>query len=467
MARLRFAVLTVLVALGFTSIVAAQTPDQDAATGALLKGMSDAVKKIQEIFPPYLNRAHADALLAGAINGLLTSVDPSGNSYVVARDKLPAVGAARPQVIIRNHQGVPTIASVVVHSEASMHDIRQGDIVMRVDGETSMGHTAAGLDARLAGAAGSTVKVGCFRLKDNSYHEVTLKREPVAAQVYGRKIAARIGYVQINLVTDKSVVDFEARIKSLSGDGITGLIVDLRNTTGGGVDQAARLADPFLPDKERVIAKVQDKNGLRSVLATPKTTHVKVPVVVLQNLGTQGAAEVAAAALQDNHRGILLGEATGGAGVYVEPQALVGNLLVNMATTTVQSPSGKDLMTKGVAADIAESMDVVPTKGYKRFREEFLAFCKGVAVPKEVSVAATGSTTNTTSTVATAPTTGVPADEDDEEDGGGKDTTKPDVKLQDQVLGEYPSVRRYDNELMRAVNLLISTNIFYEQMLQN
>lgn len=466
MRRFTCAVLTMV--LGFAGAAGAQQPDQDAATAALLKGVGDAAKKFQEIFPPYLNRVHADALLQGALNGILAEIDPSGNSFVVAKDKLPAGGAARPQVVIRNVQGVPRIASVVVHSEASLHDIRQGDIVIRVDGEPAVGQNAAVLDAKLAGAANSTVKVGCFRMKDNSYHEVTLKREPVEAQVYGRKIAPKIGYLQINLVTDKSVADFEAKVKTLAGEGLSGLIVDLRNTSGGGVDQAARMADPFLADKDKVIAKVQDKSGVRSVSATPKTTFVKIPVVILQNLGTTGAAEVTAAALQDNHRAILLGEASGGAGVYTDPQPLIGNLNVQMAATYVQSPTGKDLMTKGVAADIAEAMDTVPTKVYKQFRQEFLAFCKGTPAPKEgASTAASGTTTNATSTQATAPTTGAPADEDEEEDGGGKDSGKPETRPQDQILGEWPLVRKHDNELMRAVNLLVSTNIFFEQMQGN
>ena len=457
-------------ALVLTGAAFAQQPDQDAATGALLKGVGDAVKKIQEVFPPYLNRVHAEELLAGSINGMLEQVDPSGNSYAIAKDRLPAPGASRPQLVIRNRLGAPTIASVVVHSEASQHDIRQGDIVMRVDGEPSLGHSAMELDAKMSGAAGSTLKIATFRMKDNSYREVTIKREPIEAQVYGRRISGKIGYLQINIVTDKSVTDFEARLKSLTGEGISGLVLDLRNTTGGGVDQAVKLADPFLADKDKVIAKVQDKTGVRSVNASPKTTHVKVPVVVLQNLGTGGAAEVAAAALQDNHRAILLGETTGGAGVYSEPQPLVGNLLVQVATTYVQSPSGKDLMTKGVAADITESMDSVPAKGYKKFREEFLAFCKGAPAAKEggskEATSPTTATSNTTSTAATAPTTGAPADED-EEDEPAKDANKPEAKLQDQVLGEYPTVRKYDNELMRAVNLLISTNIFFEQTQQN
>lgn len=462
MRRFTCAVFTMVLC---ASAVGAQQPDQDAATAALLKGVGDAAKKFQEIFPPYLNRVHADALLEGALNGILMQIDPSGNSFVVAKDKLPAGGAARPQVVIRNVQGVPRIASVVVHSEASLHDIRQGDVVVRIDGEAALGQNAAVLDAKLAGAAGSTVKVGSFRLKDNSYHEVTLKRDPVEAQVYGRKIASKIGYLQINLVDDKSVGDFEAKIKALSGESLSGLIIDLRNTTGGGVDQAARMADPFLADKDKVIAKVQDKSGVKSVSATPKTTFVKIPVVILQNLGTTGAAEITSAALQDNHRAIVLGETSGGAGVYADPQPLIGNLLVQLATTYVQSPTGKDLMTKGVSPDISESMDTVPTKVYKQFRQEFLAFCKGTPAPKDgASAGASGVTTNATSTQASAPTTGAPADEDEEEDGGSKDSGKPETKPQDQVLGEWPLVRKHDNELMRAVNLLISTNIFYEQM---
>lgn len=458
-------VLSIMLALALAAGATAQPASPDAATENFLKGLSDAVKKIQELFPPYLNRVHADELMVAAVTGLLEEIDPSGNSYVIAKDKLPAADRALPQVRIRMHQGAPVVASVVVHSEASLHDIRQGDVVMRVDGDPALGKTVLGLEAKLAGTAGSTVRVGTFRMRDNTYREVTLKREGVEAQVYARRITGKIGYVQVNLIDQRSIADYEAKLKTILGEGLSGLILDLRNTSGGSVEMAVRLADPFLPGQDKVVAKVQDASGMKSLSATPKTTHVKLPIVVLQNLGTQGAAEIAAAALQENHRAILLGETTFGAGVYETPKELAGNLLVQLATTYVQTPSGKELMGKGVAPDIIEPLDAVPAKQYRPFREEFQAFCKGVPPrPSDKSAASTGPTTGTTSTAATGPTTGAPADEDDEEETPKDD--KKDTRPSDQVLGEYPNVRKFDNTLMRAVNLLISTNIFYEQMLQ-
>lgn len=458
-------VLSIIVALALCARATAQ-PASDAATENFLKGLGDAVKKIQQLFPPYFNRVHADELAVAAVGGLLEDLDPSGNSFVVAKDKLPAGDRAMPQVRIRMHQGAPVVASVVVHSEASLHDIRQGDVVLRVDGDAALGKPVLELEAKLAGAAGSTVKVGTFRMRDNTYREATLKREPVEAQVHARRITGKIGYVQVNLIDQKSVADYETKLKTMLGEGLTGLILDLRNTSGGTVEMAVRLADPFLPGQDKVVAKVQDASGVKSLSATPKTTHVKIPIVVLQNLGTQGAAEIAAAALQENHRAILLGENTFGAGIYDAPKELTGNLMVQLATTYVQTPSGKELMGKGVAPDIIEPLDAVPAKQYKQFREEFLAFCKGTPPPKpsDKSAASTGPTTGTTSTAATGPTTGAPADEDDEDESPKDD--KKDAKPSDQVLGEYQSVRKFDNTLMRAVNLLISTNIFYEQMLQ-
>jgi carboxyl-terminal processing protease len=446
----------------------------------LARMLSDGIRKIQEALPAYFSRARTDRAFVAAMNGLLREIDPSGGSFVAqAAPKDPAGpgGKQAPQIRIRFQNGLPVVSSVVVHSEASMHDVRPGDLLVRIDGEIAPGRDLPAIEASLAGAPGSTVTVGVLRPRDNQYREVTLKREAPAAAAHARRIGPRIGYVQVNLVDEASIVAYEAKLSALARDGLSGIILDLRGTCGGGVDQALRLVDPLLPGSDRIVARIQDPKGQRSVAATAKTTHIRVPVVVLQDPGTQAAAEIAAAALQDNRRAILLGETTAGAGTYDAPRPIAADHVAQIATTYVSTSRGAELMGKGVAPDIAHVPDAVPPKAVRRFREEFSAFCRGAPAPKAPppgSAASTPSTTGTpptTATPPTAPTTATPppsdAEDDEEEPARPGQDGKPEGKVPDQLLGEYALVRAHDSTLVRAVNLLVSADIFFKQLLQN
>ena len=449
--------------------VAAHAWALESKTGApedqFLKLVGDGIKKIQELCPPYFSKVANERLFETALNGILREIDPSGSSYVVKKDSSGAEVRFSPQVRVRLLKGVPTIASVIVHSEAFTHNVRQGDILLRIDGKQVLGQSLPEITQVLSGTINTTTTVAVFRPSTNTYHEETLKRESVESAVYTRKVAGRIGYVQINQVDDRSIADFEARLKALAKEKLAGLVIDLRNTVGGKVEHAVRLADPFLPDKDKVVAKVQDLQGVRSLTASAKTTHIKLPIVVLQNMGTQGAAEIVAAALQENHRAVLMGEQTYGSGGSEDSLSLSPDYVVHMATANVSTPSGKEIRGHGIAADILETTDSIPADKVKGFREEFTQFCKGIVVTVGTGAPA-DKKPHPTSSPASAPTTAT-SDEDEDEDDTAKKPADKGEKPKDQFLDEYPLVKRYDSTLLRAVNLLISTNIFYEQFLQN
>ncbi|MBI4864608.1 MAG: hypothetical protein HY815_30790 [Candidatus Riflebacteria bacterium] len=430
-----------------------------------LKMVGDGLKKIQALFPPYFSRSPNDRLFCGALNGILREIDPSGNSYVSKHEGPSGEAKFTPGLQIRMVEGVPAVASLVVHSEAFGHDLQQGDLLLKIDDKLVLGKDLPSIAALLAGPISSTVKVAVFRPQANLYREEKLKRETPESVVYSRKIAGKIGYVEINLVDDKSVADFEARLKVLTREKLTGIVVDFRNTSGGTLEHAVRLADPFLPDKDRVIAKVHSVQGVRSLQATPKTTHVRIPVVVLQNQGTVGAAEIAAAALQDNHRAVLMGETTFGGGVYGSAERLVPDFSVQVATTYIFTPGGREIMGKGIGPDIVEHGELVPADKVKKFRQEFTHFCKGVVVTAREKD--DKKDPKAQASPASAPTTGTPVDSDEDEEDSPKPAPGKPEKPSDQILDEFPLVKRHDTALMRALNLLISTNIFYEQLLQN
>ena len=415
-----------------------------------------ALAQVADLFPSYLTRAPAERLLAAAVNGILRELDPSGHSHVYKREKPQGESLVSPAITVKLADGVPAVSSVIVHSDSFVKGVHQGDLLLRVDDKLVLGRDLQPIEARLAGAPGSLVKLGLLRRESNTYHEIAVKREAMPSVVFSRPLGATLAYVEINHVDDRTVAEFEAKLPTLAKSKLAGLILDLRNTGGGTVEHAARLANAFLPGEGKIVCKVTSTQGTRSVTSSAKTSSFKVPTVVLVDHGTSGAAEIAAAALQDNRRAILLGLKTSGQGSFLADAELSSDYGLKVISSLVVSPSGKEIAGHGLAPDIEQVEETVPANASARYHEEYTAFCKAVKTTA-ASVKSTPGTTETTEAAAPPP-------EEDEEERPAE-PGKP--KGPEGPLDDYPLVKRYDAQLVRAMNLLISTNIFFEQVLSN
>lgn len=428
-----------------------------AAENTVISLLGRALARIEEVFPSYLKRQGSEPLFLAALNGLLREVDPSGGSYGFRRGRASGPGQALPPVTIRLVEGVPTITGVVVPSEAFLKDVRQGDILMRIDDRLVLGQDIGSIQGALLGASGSPVKLGMFRRQGNTFREATLKREAPGPVVSVRTIKPSLGYVRLSTVEERVVGELEGKIASLARGKLTGIVLDLRNTAGGSPELAARLVSALSPGPEKVVCKVVTAQGSRSIQTAPRPGALKVPIVAVVNQGTSGAAEIAAAALQENRRAIVLGERTLGQPAWETDSDISADVGVRLASALVQTPSGRDLTAQGVKPDIEQPEEPVSAGSIARLREEFSAMLRGVK-PQPVSAKATGATTEAAPQAAHAPN-------EDEDEERGADPDKP--KDAEGSFDEYPLVRRFDAQLMRAVNLLVGTSIIYEQILSN
>jgi hypothetical protein len=272
------------------------------------------------------------------------------------------------------------------------------------------------------------------------------------------------------------------------------------------------------------VAKIQEKDGVRTVKVPNTLKGTKVPVILIQNRGTAGAAEVLAACFQDHRRGLVLGQKTSGfAGVRTESKVSEAHS-VQFLTGVIQSPAGRQITGEGVVPDIAEKMPEVTGPQLQAMRNEYSLFCQGLArTAKNPLVTVPGApvveepaageaaaeeppTENTTDTApaeaapspspsaapspgaspaaspaAAAPEGGEEAAPDEaahEEDGAEGTEAPAEVPAEEpeqpeeeragvpDLAKDYPLVKRYDTQLMRGVNLLISTMVFFEQYLK-
>jgi carboxyl-terminal processing protease len=146
-------------------------------------------------------------------------------------------------------------------------------------------------------------------------------------------------------------------LKKLEGQGMKGLILDLRNNPGGLLDQAVKVCEPFLSRDELVVStegRVQPRKTPYRVGGRGK--HYDVPMVVLVNMGSASASEIVAGCLQDHERAIVVGEQTFGKGSVQSILPLPDGSALRLTTAKYFTPSHREIHEKGITPDIEIAM---------------------------------------------------------------------------------------------------------------
>lgn len=454
--------LALAVTLATTAAFAGRATETLSTSNALIAA---ALKRIEAQFPQ-ASRVSAEKVAHAAINGILREIDPSGSSYSYsAKDARPATGRVAPAISVRLVEGVPTIVSVWPHSDASYKEFSPGDIVLKVGDATVVGKTLYDMKKLLEGDAGTSVRLTAYRKAARRFIEANVKRENPASEAVQRTVGRSVGYLQVNTLDSRGVELLKARLEELLKTQPIGMVLDLRSTSGGTVDDAVAAAGLFL--SERLVVKVQSTDGGASERSSAKTVAATQPLVVICDFGTNGAAEILAGALQDDKRAVVVGERSFGLASAQSAVSLDPENSLQLTTALYASPSGRELSAEGVKPDIAMTPEGPPVDQVVKFRQEFTRFCRGekAAKGKDAAAPATAATTSAASSASTTSTTAADGDDASEhgedEDESGPDG-KPKIKTSDGILEDYKLVKQFDSHLVRAINIIISANIFFE-----
>ncbi|HET7285992.1 MAG TPA: S41 family peptidase, partial [Pyrinomonadaceae bacterium] len=196
----------------------------------------------------------------------------------------------------------------------------------------------------LNGPAGSEVKLRVLRA-NSSPLTVTVKRGSArAAAAEGRMEAGKVGILRINSLADGESNEIRARLQDLMKQGAQKIVIDVRDTAGGSLNEAVTVANLFI--KDGVLAQTIGREGkaLKTFTADPKATIFSGPVVALIDTGTAGAAEVIASALSERNRGQVVGEKSFGAGTEQQLFTLRGGDGLLLTTVKWASSNGKTFL---------------------------------------------------------------------------------------------------------------------------
>ena len=162
-----------------------------------------------------------------------------------------------------------------------------------------------------------------------------------------------IGYVRITQFNEPTASEFEKALDKLDGQGMTALILDLRNNPGGLLESARKVASEFVPSGELIVSTEGRDLAQKTVYRSAGgKKRLNIPLVVLVNEGSASGSEIVAGALQDLKRAVLVGETTFGKGSVQSILQLGDGSAVRLTTAKYYTPSHKVIHEHGVTPDI-------------------------------------------------------------------------------------------------------------------
>jgi carboxyl-terminal processing protease len=316
----------------------------------------------------YLDEVEDNALLEGAITGMLESLEDPYTSYATPEQaaqevenrsgSFEGIGA----VLQPRNQTEGTIVEVINVYRGSPADragVQIGDIFVEIDGEDVRDATTDEIVSKVRGPAGTDVRLGLRRPGRAQPVMLTVTRGSIdIIDVESAVLPQNVGYVSISSFANERVFDqLDEALRSLQEQGVNSLILDLRNNGGGLLDQGIRVADEFLSDGDIVFQRAR---GVTQRLAEADPAAFDWPMVVLVNRNSASASEIVAGALQDNGRATVVGEKTFGKGVGQSVISLPnGGQLVYLSFEWL-TPDRKSINEKGITPDVIVDDTLVP-----------------------------------------------------------------------------------------------------------
>jgi len=321
--------------------------------------ISKNLRLIGEIFKTvssnYVDEVDSEEFLRAGINGMLNTLDPYTN--LIEKEE----GKHRLQVITNGNYGgvgiLLTFRNNLITVEeppfpgtpAARAGIREGDIIVKVDGvpteELGFDTTAQ----RIRGPVGTEVTLTIRREGEPKLLEFTLIRAQIKVEDvrYSGTIDEKIGYIQLSGFSKNAHIDLAREIQNLKRREVRGLILDLRSNPGGLLDAAVRVSDLFLP-KNRIIVstKGRSKRSNHVFKSINDPIYGDGPLIVLVNNLSASASEIVAGAIQDNDRGIVIGDTTFGKGLVQTVVPLSPSTFLKITTAKYFTPSGRCIQSR-------------------------------------------------------------------------------------------------------------------------
>ncbi len=237
------------------------------------------------------------------------------------------------------------VDAVYPNTPAENGGVREGDLIIRVDTQSTLGWTINQVSDSLTGTPGTKVRVTFRRpgVPDPIVGAFTRAVIHIPAVPYTLSLNDKIGYIPLQQFNENAAENMEAAVKRFQAAGARGIIIDMRGDPGGILDQSLDIANMFLPQGS-LIASVKGREGA-SQIENAKDTPIAptIPIIVMTDDRTASAAEIVAGALQDHDRALVVGSTSFGKGLVQGVYNLDGGYAMKLTTGKWFTPSGRSI----------------------------------------------------------------------------------------------------------------------------
>ena len=322
----------------------------------------------------YVEPVDEKKLINDAITGMVAGLDPHSQyfdkkSFKEFREATTGrfVGIG---IEMGMEDGLVKVVSPIEGSPAFRAGLKSGDLITKIDDTLVKGLTVDQAVKRMRGEPNTKVVLTVFRKSEGRTFAVDIVREEIRLQsVRVKMIDPGYAWVRVSQFQDRTVEDFATKVEALykQNPDIKGIVLDLRNDPGGLLEGAVAISSAFLPaDSVIVTTNGQIPDSKATFKAAPEyyarrggdplknlpEALKKVPLIVLVNEGSASASEIVAGALQDYHRGTVMGAQTFGKGSVQTVRQLSRDTALKITTARYYTPSGASIQNKGIVPDI-------------------------------------------------------------------------------------------------------------------
>jgi carboxyl-terminal processing protease len=318
---------------------------------------------LSHIKADYVEEPDMKAVTAGAINGMLEALDPFA-SYLNADQykqyqKEKGTGKADVGLILARRLGYLTVVDALPGSAAAKAGLSTNDVIESINNIATRDMPLAFAEILLQGEPGSSIEMSVLTPRQADPQKMKLVRAPLVYPTVSGKLVTDEGPDPIGLITTSTLQagrakDISQKIADLEKQGAKRLLLDLRYCGLGPVEEGIAVANLFM-DKGLITYSLGQKSPRQDHPAASSKAVTKLPLVVLVNRGTAGAAEVAAGALLDSKRAQLVGEPTYGDAAIRKAVTMDDGSAVILSVAKYYTPSGKAIQDVHVTPNVLQA----------------------------------------------------------------------------------------------------------------
>jgi len=362
---IRFTLIALVLVLGMSAgvvldrqaLAAQAQPSTTAGTEPDFQLITEAWNKIQQNYVDH-TAEQAKPLTYGAISGMVSALGDTGHSTFLSpqmvksehdftQGQFEGIGAE-----VQTKDGQVVIVAPLDGSPAQKAGLHAGDAILKVNGDDMTGLPLEQVIGRILGPAGTSVTLMILDPKNGQTQDITLVRARITMNnvTWQRLPGTTIAHVRVSAFSQGVSQELKQALTEMQQQGVTGVILDLRNNPGGLLGEAVDTTSQFLSSGDVLLEK--DAQGqITHVTVRSGGAATQMPMAVLVNNGSASAAEIVAGALQDTKRATLIGETTFGTGTVLNEFSLSDGSALMLATEEWLTPSGRVIWHKGITPD--------------------------------------------------------------------------------------------------------------------